>query len=413
MASALVVGAGLAGLAAAHRLQSLGHRVTVLEARERPGGKHARATLSGVDYEPWPGVLPRSAPAFAELVGELGVADRVERTPLRAALALRDGALRPVPLEVRAALRGSLLAPLRLRRYALLAHWLGGALDPDEPSRETRLDDRSVADFCQVYLGRRARDALFAPLFAGAFGLDARDASRQLLFALADAQGNPALDALSGASALVEELVARVGGIETRARVEALEPDQRGVRLADGRALRADVVVLAVDAAESARLLGAVPPVTAAAFASLHAESGLALAVVTQKDVTVRERRIWIPAREGGELAALAVRAPRLVQLVARPDLARRHGQRGDEELAHLLLESGARALPELAHSVAASALHRFPGGRPAFAVGHFRALARIPALCAGDWTAAPHVEGELASGLRAARHADAALRAR
>jgi len=176
VASALVVGAGLAGLAAAHRLQSLGHRVTVLEARERPGGKHARATLSGVDYEPWPGVLPRSAPAFAELVGELGVADRVERTPLRAALVLRDGALRPVPLEVRAALRGSLLAPLRLRRYALLAHWLGGALDPDEPSRETRLDDRSVADFCQVYLGRRARDALFAPLFAGAFGLDARDA---------------------------------------------------------------------------------------------------------------------------------------------------------------------------------------------------------------------------------------------
>jgi oxygen-dependent protoporphyrinogen oxidase len=409
---AVVVGAGLAGLAAAHRLQSLGHRVIALEARERAGGKHAREALAGQDYEPWPGWLPRVAPAFSELSGELGLGAELARTPLVSALQLHDGRLRPAPLELRAALRRSWLAPFRLRRYAVLCHWLGSALDPDAPERENRLDDRSADDFCQVYLGRRAREELFAPLFAAVFGIDTRDASRQLLFALADAAGNPALDALSGAHALAEALAARLADLRTGARVASVAADRRGVRLESGETLRADALVLAVGAAEAARLLGALAPAEAAGFESLRARSGLVLAVATHKEIPLPQPLVFLAEREGGELAAIALRGPRLLQLVARPDLARRHGHRPDAELAHFLLESGARALPQLATDVAALRLHRFPGGRPAFAVGHYRALARVGACCAGDWCSAPHVEGELASGLRAARRIDRELSA-
>ncbi len=388
MGHALVVGAGLAGLSAAHRLQSLGHRVTVLEARARPGGKHARESLDGVEYEPWPGWLPRSAPAFAELVAELGLRGSFER--------------RPFAFSTRAALGWSPFGPFRMRRYAVLAQWLGGALDPDEPWRDTRLDDRSAADFCQVYLGRRVRDELVAPLFAAAFGIDAREASRQLWFALADSAGNAALDSLTGAGRLAEALAAGLAALRTGARVEALDPDERGVRLAGGEALRGDAVLLAVGSDEAARLAGARGPRSDAAFESLRSGSALVLAAVTRSDLAPREQ--WLPARAGGELAAISVRQPRLVHLIARPGLTERHGARPDAELAHFLLEPAERAWPGLRAELAETRLHRFPAGRPAFRVGHYRALANLAVTCAGDWCGGPHVEGELASGLGAAR---------
>jgi oxygen-dependent protoporphyrinogen oxidase len=400
----IVVGAGLAGLAAAHRLESSGFAVTLLEARERAGGKHARESLAELAYEPWPGWLPRSAPAFAELVAELGLGAEVRRQPLVEVASLRDGRLGSVSLATRAALRGSPLAPFRMRRFALLASWLGGAVDPDAPWRDTRLDDRSAADFCSVYLGRWARDELVAPLFASAFGIHSREASRQLLFALLDGAGNVALDTLAGAGALAEALAARLADLRTKQRVESVDADGRSVRCEGGDSLRARAVVLAVASHEAARLLGSLDPRSQAAFDALHSESGIVLSAVTQNDAGLHERELWIPAREGGELAGICARQPRLLQLVARSDLAARHGQRPDAELAHFLIESAERALPGLAGALVATRLHRFPHGRPAFAVGHYRALAKLGVTCAGDWCAAPHVEGELASGLRAAR---------
>ena len=47
----LVVGAGAAGLAAAHRLASAGYAVTVLEARDRIGGRVATATVGGLPVD--------------------------------------------------------------------------------------------------------------------------------------------------------------------------------------------------------------------------------------------------------------------------------------------------------------------------------------------------------------------------
>jgi protoporphyrinogen/coproporphyrinogen III oxidase len=383
------VGAGLAGLAAAHRLESLGWDVCVLEARGRAGGKHARESLDGIGYEPWPGVLPRVAPAWTELVHELGLAGQCVRTPLAGSLEL-----------ARVVSRWP-LGGLRMRRFALVAHWLGGELDPDQPWWETRLDDRSVADFCQVYLGQRAHREVLEPLFASAFGLDTHETSRQLLFSLLDAACNPALDSLAGAGVLAETLAGKLRDLRLARQVTALDPDRRGVRLRDGSSERGDAVVLAVSADEAARLLAPLAPAASAAFARLRAQPGLVLHAVTDKELdSAGEWRL--PRGQGGELASLSVEG-RALRLVARPDLAERHGHRPDAELSHFLLEAAAGLLPQLAGRVSAQRLHRFPA-LPGFGVGHYRALAHAAAGCAGDWCAGPHVEGELASGLRAAR---------
>lgn len=346
------------------------------------------------------------------------------RAPIARAGWLRDEHVRIASLRLREALGPSPLAPPRLRRLALLESWLGGQIDPEAPERETRLDDRSIADFCRVYLGRRVLERLLEPLFATLFGVDSEATSRELLFTLLDGRAGVGLEHVAGVMALADALAASAGGVRTGARVASLEPDGAGVRLESGERLAAEAVVLAVGAAEAARLLRDPAPAESAANEQLRSSPTLVLAVATRAHLSLPERVVFVPSREGGELAGVIDATPdaateaRILRLVARPGLFARHGRRPDAELAHFLIESATRVVPGLAGGIEAQRLHRLEGV-PAFAVGHYRALAVLRrAQCArseqriavaGDWRLAPHLEGELASGLRAA----ADLRAR
>ena len=78
---ALVIGAGVGGLAAALALAGRGLRVRVLEAGDRPGGKAGVVVLDGVEVDTGPSVL-----TLPEVFGRLFA--RVGR-PLDAAVRLR------------------------------------------------------------------------------------------------------------------------------------------------------------------------------------------------------------------------------------------------------------------------------------------------------------------------------------
>ena len=65
--TAVVVGAGPNGLAAAIRLTEAGERVTVLEAADRPGGavRTEDLTLPGLHHDMFPSVYPAGAATSA------------------------------------------------------------------------------------------------------------------------------------------------------------------------------------------------------------------------------------------------------------------------------------------------------------------------------------------------------------
>jgi protoporphyrinogen oxidase len=73
-----VVGGGIAGLAAAHRLQQQGHDVQVFEATDQIGGLAATYETAGDQIEQFYHHLSKSEETIVELAEELGLGDRIE-----------------------------------------------------------------------------------------------------------------------------------------------------------------------------------------------------------------------------------------------------------------------------------------------------------------------------------------------
>ncbi len=125
----VVVGAGLAGLAAALHLLGAGRRVTVLERDARPGGRAGRLDSGGYRFDTGPTVLtmPDLLAEVFDAVGER-LADRVELLPLDPAYRARfaDGSVIDVHTDA-AAMEDEVRAvagPAEAQGYRRLRGWL-------------------------------------------------------------------------------------------------------------------------------------------------------------------------------------------------------------------------------------------------------------------------------------------------
>src|SRR5690606_34546757 len=93
----VVVGAGIAGLAAAHRLLESGARVTVLEASDRVGGKLLPGEIAGARVDLGAESLLARRPEAVGLARAVGLADRLQPPATAAAALWTRGRLRPMP----------------------------------------------------------------------------------------------------------------------------------------------------------------------------------------------------------------------------------------------------------------------------------------------------------------------------
>ncbi|GAA4960743.1 phytoene desaturase family protein [Actinoplanes utahensis] len=292
MRDIVVIGAGVGGMAAALRLASAGHRVTVFERSAQPGGKLAVFERDGYRFDTGPSLL-----TLPQVFEELGLGlrpeplDPVVRHVFPDGVVLDSSSVHEVFLErIATALGGNAAADWDQfwRRAARIwrASWDAVLQQPVTAASLARMSWR-LGDLAAIAPGRSLRALgrrhlrdprlrMMLDRYATYTGTDPRRAPAALA-AIPYAELTHGGWYLPGglgtiATALHAESVAAGVRVNLGTEVAAIEADTavRGVRLTSGRFVPADVVVSNVDAVSLYRdLLPAPKPLARLADRSL------------------------------------------------------------------------------------------------------------------------------------------------
>ncbi|MEU8772505.1 protoporphyrinogen oxidase [Streptomyces sp. NPDC048606] len=418
----VVVGGGIAGLAAAHRLLADGLRVTLLEAAPRLGGKLRAGELAGLRVDLGAESVLARRPEAVALAKAVGLADALQAPATTTAHLWTRGALRPMP-------RGHVMG-VPAESGPLAA---SGVLSPEGLARidaERTLDpveigeDVAVGAYVAARLGHEVVDRLVEPLLGGVYAGDAyrislRAAVPQLYEAArthallgegvreiqrraarSPQAAGPVFAGIDGGIGRLPEAVAeacRAAGADLRtgAPVREVARTPHGWRVVTGdEAIEADGVVLAVPAEPAARLLAPLAPAAAEVLRTVEYAS---MALVTMafrrselpESITSGEASgFLVPPVDGRTIKASTFSGNKWAWAGADPELfplrtsVGRHGdeqdlKRDDGELVDVSLADLREAVGLTARPVA-STVTRWDGGLPQYPVGHLDRVARI-----------------------------------
>ncbi|WP_340098093.1 NAD(P)/FAD-dependent oxidoreductase [Salinibaculum salinum] len=166
-----VVGGGIAGLAAAYRLQERGHEVQVFEASDDLGGLAATYDTAGDRIEKFYHHLSKSEETIVELADELGVGDQLEWHYGSDAYYV-DGVVHPMnkPWEILAYPHLSVYDKFRLGMLVLDIDVRGGVPSFDTYERLEDFEDVPVKEFILDHTSRGCFENFFRPLLRAKFG---------------------------------------------------------------------------------------------------------------------------------------------------------------------------------------------------------------------------------------------------
>ncbi len=424
-ARVVVVGGGIAGLAAAHRLAATGVDCTVVEADDRLGGKLRTTPFAGRLVDEGADAFLLRAPEALDLCRTLGIDGELVHPAVRRAYVYGRGELRPlppqllgVPTDIDALAGSGILSAAGLER---------ARQDLTLPATPLAADD-TIGAVVERRLGAEVLDRLVDPLVGGINAGDtrrlslaavvpqvdsvARDPDHASLIeaaraavAAATARGGAGPDApvfaspAAGMGRLVEALAADLGTAAVRlgATVESLAPARSGftLHLADGTTADADAVVLAVPASGAGALLGDIAPGAAGTLAGIeHASVALVTMAVRPEDLTrpLDASGFLVPRVEATAVTACSWASAKWAHLAAdRGDgtvvLRVSVGRAGDD--AALGLDDDdlvARVLEDLAATMGLAGaprelrVNRWPGSFPQYAPGHLERIAAAEA---------------------------------
>jgi protoporphyrinogen/coproporphyrinogen III oxidase len=427
----VVVGGGIAGLAAAFFLRDADAQVTVLEGAPRIGGKLAVSEVAGIPVDAGAEALLARRPEGVELIGAVGLADQLVYPGTTQASLWTRGEFRALPVRQ---FMGVPADFAELARSGILsAAGLSRAREDADLPATPRGGDVAVADYVGARFGGEVVDRLVEPLLGGVYaGVPERLSFEATLPGLADVAGQHASLARAAAAALGPQvppgaarppvfttLAGGLGGlpaalasasgaaVRTGTAVRAIErTGEPAVECAGGawrltfgpasapEAVEADAVILALPARPASRLVAPVGgPAAAAAAAALREIEYASMAIVTLAypqtafPEPIAGSGYLVPAVDGRPVKAVTFSTVKWPHLAAggvhivRCSVGRIGEeavlQRDDADLA-ALAAADLVAATGVAGAPADVRVSRWGGGLPQYAVGHLDRVRKI-----------------------------------
>jgi oxygen-dependent protoporphyrinogen oxidase len=333
----LVIGAGITGLAAAHRLRELDDtlQVTLLEGSDRVGGVIGTIRRDGFLIETGPDNFITTKTEALDLVKRLGLEDQILPTAEtnRGAMVVRDGKLHPIPEGF------TMMAPTRLGpilRTRILS-WRAKCRMAFEPWVAARGgEDESLASFITRRFGREAFERLVEPLVAGIYSADAKTLSvaatfpkflametehGSLIKGMRRTVGKGSTDRgarysmfitlQDGMDVLTDALMSRIGPdtIQTSCAVESIERANGGwqVQCVGGRTLEADGVIVATSTTVASQITASFDSGLADALSKISYKSSVVVSMGVRRDQIQHKLNAFgfvVPRVEGRRLIA-------------------------------------------------------------------------------------------------------------
>lgn len=416
-----VVGAGIAGLAAAHHLQKRRPdlEVVVLDGADRVGGKLLRGEVAGVQVDLGAESLLARRPEAVALVRAAGLGNDLVHPRATTAAIWSRGSLRPmppsvfgIPSDVAAAIGSKILSRrggLRLRASLLDRRRL----------REPNAPDVSVGELVSRAVGTEVLDRLVEPLLGGVYAGHARELSLRAaapqIAALAeqsgplvaaaarrrgpDASAGPVFAGVVGGIARLPETLAGAlpdVRLHTTVRAIAQLADRYQLELGSAAAptsLDADAVLLATPAAPTARLLAELAPRAAAELRQVEHASMAVVSLAVPRAAFAQPLTgsgFLVPPVDGRTVKAATWSSAKWAWIgeaagpdtvILRASLGRHHEesvlQRDDAELVDLAVTDLAAAVG-LRGPLVDAVVTRWGGALPQYAVGHTERIGRV-----------------------------------
>jgi oxygen-dependent protoporphyrinogen oxidase len=421
----VVIGAGIAGLTAAHQLKKAGHDVLVLEMNNYVGGRMANVEWEGFLVDIGAKFVTTADKSLLDMVDEVGLSDQMIKSDdgLRITI-YRDGDLHTANFLSIPSYFGwsGVSLKARLAMLKLLPHFLRvGKLDSAYHLERASLPDvnETFEQFFKEHISEEMFEYWAIPMFETMCAYTGEDVSRKAFLAMMMSYLNADSVTFRDGIGMLPKKLAEQVEVELTARVNEIKmkSDGSGAEVhytmsGEAKSVSADHVVLAVQGNHVLPLFDDPRPAWKAFFPKIHYSTGALHYHIAETDYRPPVKGTFVPRSTRLPINSVAFERHQDGRWLMLTDPSVYTFDMADDpdDLAAQAQDVASTIFPAVKGTFRAHRIFKWRDKLPAFRPGYLDALARFwddpqegPVHFCGDYFAGPSTGGALYTGMECA----------